>query len=815
MDLSIATMLRQLRREAGLTQEQLAEKAGLSVWAVSAIERGRRHPYQHTFDQLAAALNLSPEVWTELTRVRGRERLSSAGAAVESDAPGGNSDAVLLTAHEQDGPIRPVWSALPLPHVPVPLTAMVGRAEEQQRLTAMLLSGTRLLTLTGPGGSGKTRLAQAVAASCAALFNGAVAFIDLSPVERPDRTAVVIAQSLGIQESQGRTPEQELTAYLRDRSLLLVLDNFEHLIDASPLVRSLAALCPALTLLITSRRPLLIDGEQEFPVEPLRLPSSRRGIDNAKGSPAVELFLQRALAVRPGFALTAENAAAVAEICIRLDGLPLALELAAARLHLLGPRELLERLSEGMGVLRSSRQDRPARHQTMAAAIDWSLALLTDREQVLFRRISVFVGAALPEIERLLARIDGDAASTLDVLEALVRHGLVRAVPDDEGGVRFIQLATIRAHARALLRSAGEEEVVRTAHARVFADLADAVFPRLREPRSEKLFRDLEREQDNLRIAHDWLLEVGDGREALRLAGALWWYWWQHAELREGCERLLRSLTLVAGSDPAAAAAGVMSDEDAALTVRALVGAGVFQFVMGVPEEGARCLQSATDLARRTGDPVLLSRTVNWYGNCLFFVNRLEESRRAWEEAHALALAVDDQLTIAGTIDNLSVFALMRGDLDEAISQCLTGQAIAVRLGDGYVLAGSLLRLGWYYLQGMRHDEARSVLMQLLPHLQHVRPYATTHFLLQVASIAMRSGQVHAAMQLVAAAVGSSQQTGAARVTGSLVDAQRDRLVERGQAQLPASDFAAVWQSGLDMSVEDAIVAASSLLRQG
>ena len=367
-------LLRRARHGAELSQEELAERAGLSARAISDLERGvNRAPREDTLDMLATALNLSDDerrAWR-----RKRRQMASRGMPTQEPrvasifrTPGG---------------------------LPPRLESFVGRERGVRDLQALLRHHqVRLVTTTGPGGIGKTSLAIEAARGIAAEFRDGARFVSLAPVREPDAVATTTAAALGLQDRGAVGPRVLLVTYLTDKGLLLVMDNFEHVVEAAPLVTDLMIECPGLTVLVTSRAPLRVSGEHEFPVSPLGLPPIERQLNVQKPEQpeAITLFIQRAQQHQPGFQLTASNADAVAEICRQVDGLPLAIELVAAKVKLLSPPALLDRFSQRLSLLADGPRNLPARQQTMRGAIAWSYDLLTHDQQRLFRRLSVFVG---------------------------------------------------------------------------------------------------------------------------------------------------------------------------------------------------------------------------------------------------------------------------------------------------------------------------------------------------------------------------------------------------------------------------------------
>jgi predicted ATPase/class 3 adenylate cyclase len=440
-------------------------------------------------------------------------------------------------------------------NLPTQLTSFVGRAAE---LTAAgnLLQTTRLLTLTGPGGTGKTRLSLQLAADVAERFADGIWFVALEPVRDPGLIAATILTTLGLVEAGGRAAHDVLVDWLADRQVLLVLDNFEQVIDGAPVVADILRGAPRVSVIVTSRAPLRVSGEQEYPVpglpaprdvlalsdlEKMNLPAGDRRLDAAAATQfeAVRLFIARAVGVRPDFKVTNENAPAVAGIAARLHGMPLAIELAAARIKLLPPDAILERLEHQLGVLASGSRDLPERQQTLRGAIAWSHDLLDEGQRRLLARLSVFVGGCeLDSGEAVCgpaAELDG--LDVLDGLVALADQSLVRAEEID-GETRFRMLDTIREFASEQLTASGEREEIERRHAATFVDLAETLTARLTGDDQRRWLGRLERDHDNVRATLDRAVAAGDGPTAIRLGFAMWRYWQKRGHLAEARRRL-------------------------------------------------------------------------------------------------------------------------------------------------------------------------------------------------------------------------------------------------------------------------------------
>jgi non-specific serine/threonine protein kinase len=464
-------------------------------------------------------------------------------------------------------------SAAPAP-LPRFLSRLVGREREMAALRALvLLPDVLLVTLIGPGGVGKTRLAVRVAEEVAASFSGGAAFVPLAAVRDPELVIPTIAHALGIRETGNRSAADRLAALLQERAMLLVLDNLEQVLDAAPRLAALLAACPLLTILATSRAPLRVSGERTFEVRPLALPPSvdggAAGLAELGHIEAVQLFVERARAATAGFALTEANAEAVAEICRRVDGLPLAIELAAAQVRLLPPPALLARLGRRLPLLTRGARDAPRRLRTMRDAIAWSHDLLSDEEKILFRRLSVFAGGlTLEAAEAVASPADDLAVDVLNGVGSLVDSTLVRLEEPIPGEPRYQMLETVREFGLEELAASGEEEDIRRRHAAWCLALAERAEPELLRAEQRQWCGLLEQEHANLRAAHAWFVERAEASAALRLAGALFVFWYIRGHLREGFAWLQQALAIENEAPPAD-------------RVQALWGAGMLAWAQG------------------------------------------------------------------------------------------------------------------------------------------------------------------------------------------------------------------------------------------
>jgi len=628
-------------------------------------------------------------------------------------------------------------------NLPAQPTPLVGRVREVEEICERLRSPeVRLLTLTGPGGTGKTRLGLQAAAEVLDEYEGGAFFVALDAVRDPAFVASAIAQPVGVTEGGERPLVEELEAYLGSKQLLLVLDNFEQVLGAAPLVGELLARCPRLKVLVTSRAALRVYGEHEYPVPPLALPDPTRPstADRLGDYEAVRLFVERAHASSPGFRLTDENARDVAEICARLDGLPLAVELAAARSKLLSPRSMLNRLDNRLRLLRGGAANLPARQQTLRGAMDWSHGLLGEQDKALFRRLSVFNGGFTLEAADEVC--DTGGLDVLDGVESLLDMSLLRR---EEGGEdpRFHMLQTIREFALERLHEAEEDEELSARHAEHYLALAEEAEPDLYGPRAASRAEELETEHDNLRAALSWSLAGGHAGSGLRTANALWWFWHLRGHYTEGRRWLKESLARareagVAGSASAAeramalgragflavlqtdiVRAGELSREGLALARGSqddpaaavpLLTLGYVALFGGDHEKAGALFGEALGVFRRLGN----GRDVGW---ALFGLGTLERFRgdnaaakALYEEALALFEVAGDGDLQAATAFNLGDISMLEGDFGRAKGIFTEALASARKTGGRQAAAVSAANLGLIALFEGDHDRATAFL---------------------------------------------------------------------------------------------------------
>ncbi|MFL5759564.1 MAG: ATP-binding protein [Thermomicrobiales bacterium] len=671
---SFGQMLRTLRSAAGLTQPDLAERANLSVRGISDLERGARtQPHFDTVRMLADALNLDPA-----TR-----------------------EAFIRAARSPEVTVAPVAQRVPTGDLPLQLTPFVGREREISEIDRLIQDDIRLITLIGTGGVGKTRLALQLANDLRAEFTDGVAFVQLAPVADEAFVLPAVAQVLSIREDPGQPLIETLREHLRDQHLLLVLDNCEHVVmEVQPLGTMLLSSCPNIKILATSRAPLRLRSEQLFPVPSLALPDAAQlpSLEELALTEAVALFVQRARSVQPDFVLSDDNAAVVAEICRRLDGLPLAIELAAARLRLLSPSALLALLNERLRLLVGGPIDSPARHQTLEAAIAGSYDLLDPSEQALLRRLSVFAGGCPFEAAMAIAAT-GDEIATLNGLQGLLDHSLVVVTGGANGHRRFAMLETIREYALHRLSTDDDEHEIRTRHAAYFLDLAERGEKELTGPDQVTWMARLESEYPNLRSALSWSVDQEDAETALRLGSALWQFWAASGRLNEASGWLRRALDIDSES---------ASDARA----KALLRLGNMAVELANYGEARRWYEASLAIRRQTGNELGIASALGSLGFVAWSQGEYREARSVLENALTIWQELNDKRGIAVTLQNLGNTALAEGKFDDARELHEASLDLRNEMGDQLRVAYSRYWLGHLARIEGRTTEAKSQIDQ-------------------------------------------------------------------------------------------------------
>jgi len=568
--------------------------------------------------------------------------------------------------------------------LPVQRTGFLGREKEVAAAEQLLLRpDVSLVTITGPGGIGKTRLAVQLASRLAEHFSGGTYFVSLSSLSDPGLLASVIVQALGIREAGTQSPMEILKANLRRSGhspKLLLLDNFEHLVGAVPTLVELLSVTSRLKVLVTSRSALHVYGENEFPVPPLALPEqSLATVEVLSQSPAVALFVQRAVAAKPDFQLTPENAAAVAEICARLDGLPLAIELAAARVKVLSPTAMRTRLSSRLQLLTGGARDLPQRHQTLRAAMDWSYDLLTPTEQKLFRRLSVFVGGCTLEGAEAVCDAKGDLGlDVLDGMESMVDKSLAQRDEQGDGEPRFVMLETIREYALEKLEASGEKALTKRAHAAYCLVLAEERATEQVGTVSADWLAHYGVEHDNFRAAVEWLTETEDAEWGLRLGGALFRYWEMREYLAEGRARLDKLLKIPGAQAPTKARS------------RALFAAGVLGVEQGDYAAADALIRESLEISRQLDNAQGAAICLNALAVSARDRGDIPNARSLFEESLTVWREVGDPKAVASAVSNLANVVKLQGDNTRARSLYAECLSIFSGLGDRTGVAWSM-----------------------------------------------------------------------------------------------------------------------------
>jgi predicted ATPase/class 3 adenylate cyclase len=580
------------------------------------------------------------------------------------------------------------------PHnLPVQPTPLIGREKEVAFVQKLLCrEEVRLLTLTGPGGIGKTRLALQVAAELSDHFLDGVYCVNLAALSDPELVIPAITQTFSLKEMGEEPLFEMLKAYLQDKQLLLLLDNFEQVINAAAYVAELLASCPMLKVIVTSRAALHLGGEREFAVPPLTVPDPKHlpELEVLTQYEAVALFIQRAQAVKSGFQVTNANAPAVAEICIRLDGLPLAIELAAARMKLLPPQALLARLGRRLQVLTGGARDAPARQQTLRQTIEWSYQLLHSEDQRLFERLSVFAGGCtLEAIEAVCTALDigSTAGQILDGVASLIDKSLLQQIEQDAGIPRLTMLETVREYALEALVASGGMKVIRQAHAQYYLTFAEEVEPKLGSVEQQRWLALLDQEYENVRAALQWSFEQGAFELTLRLGGALWRFLWIRGMGSYLSEELLWLEEAMQGIE------GVSTS----VRAKALLSVGVLAFQRGKADRAESFCRESLTLFKELGNTQGSANSLHVLALIAVHRNDYQAAGSFHEEALHLFRALDDKTGIASSLTDLAYVAIDRGDFILARSLATEGLAFFRLTGDKRGTVYALLRLGRVY----------------------------------------------------------------------------------------------------------------------
>ncbi len=821
---TLGESLRGYRQAAGLTQEELAGRSGLSIRAIGDLERDRRHPRKDTIRLLAQALSLSSEECAALLVAAHRSRCAGAPAAV------GSREASLAARH-------------PAP-LALQLMPLIGREREEAAVAHLLARGdVRLLTLTGPAGVGKTRLAMQVATTLKGDYADGAIFIELTAIREAERVLPAIAQAVDVRESRGSPLRDALIAALRDRELLLVLDNFEQVLPAAPNVLDLLQACPRLKVLVTSRAVLNVRGEQAFLVPPLEVPDPHHepSLADLERYASVALFIQRARAKKLTFALTTrEEGWLVAAICRALDGLPLGIELAAARITLLPLRALYDRLKNPspFAVLSGGgMQDAPERHRSLAAAIAWSYDLLSDDEQRLFLRLSAFMGGVTLEAVEAVCGEPGELP-VLAHLASLVDQSLVQQEGRPNGEARFRMLETIHAYAWEQLEASGEAESVRRRHAAYFLAFAERAEPGLRGGDQVHVTARLEADYDNLRAVMRWAREHQDTELGMRLGIALHWFWLLHGPLREGRAHLDAIFALPWGKE------GKETQASVSLRAKALRVAGSLAWKQSDFDRAAPLLEEALGLARTADEGRVAAAALHDLANVAKERGDFARATTLYEESLALKRQLGDTWRAAMTLKNLAELELDQGHIVRARAFAKESLVLCRQLGDTAGIAQVLADLGmvarhegdnaqaealfeqalalhrdiknvWGIGHALRNlaavmrernewVKARGVLQEsLLWYRTLASSLSFAECLESFAGLARAEGQPERAVRLYATAAALRETLGAPQMPIEREVVERDMSALRASLEEPV--FAAAWEVGRTRPVEEVL----------
>lgn len=714
-------------------------------------------------------------------------------------------------------------------NLPAQTSPLIGRERELEAATELLLrDDVRLVTFNGSGGSGKTRLSVEVARRLGDKILGGIFFVPLAPVSDFTLLASEILNTLQVTEKKDKPLIESLKDYLKDKRTLLVLDNFEHLLPAAPVVSELLNDCPRLKVLVTSRAPLRIRGEREFSVLPLPLPNLRNlpAVEELLNYAGIALFVQRAQNVRADFTVTSENARTIAEICAKVDGLPLALELAAARIRVLSPEEMLKLLEKRLQILKEGPPDLPARQRTLRDTIVWSYDLLDADDKRRFRRLAAFVGGCSLDAAEAVCEEPG----TIEGLSRLVERNLLRREEVD-GESRFLMLETIREFALETLATSDELKGTMECYADHFVSLAEKAEPELRGPKQASWSRCLDREQDNLREALGWLMENRDAERSLRLLSSLWYFWYIRGHWTEGRTWLTRALKDFGSGREA-------------LLARVLRGAGVLASVQDDFPAARSYLEESLELFMEIGDKEGTALTLNSLGLTLVNHGDVAEGESSLEQSLAIMQKMQNPWGIALVLNNLGVSARSRGENDKAIRLHKQSLQLFRELGDKRHIARMLINLGINARDKAEHDEARKLLSESLSVSRELgEKVGVAESLLYLGSVERMQATYDLACSILAESLTISFELGDKELVAECLDefarcacargdagrgarlfaacetlrhatglqiapayrANRERDVSGARTMLGEEGFATEWVGGKAMSVEEAV----------
>lgn len=792
--------LKQRRKDLDLTQAELAERMNCATITLQKFEAGERRPSKEMAEQLARSLQI-PEEQHDNVICAARKGIAPADISVEE-------------------PVSP-RTQLSLPPLPVPLTPLLGRQTELSKLNIALQTGDkRLITVTGPGGIGKTRLVLEVAKVAAKNFLDGAAYFSLVTLRQSDDLLPLLARAFDIPDAP--TLRQELYAVLDSRHLLLVLDNFEHVIEAAPHLSELLIACPRLKILVTSRERLRVRGEYRFPLAPLSLPT-KIDIEHIALSPAVELFLQTIQSLQPDFMITAENAEPIAQLCQRLDGLPLAIELLAAHVPLLGLKELRTRIEQGLVLTSPAPRDLHTHQQTLRSTLDWSYRLLNTEEQHLFEQLSIFIGGwTLEAVEAI-----SDNPETALRLGRLVDKSLVQH-SDLNGIDRFMLLETIRDYAEERLMQSGTASATRQAHAAYFLTLAVKAKAELTGPDQAIWIERLIQEYPNLRAALDWFLHNTQIDQAAQLAVAIWRLWWTQNMLTEGCQwcirilahrqqivpltlaRLLNALGVLTNAQGAPKEAVQWFDDSLSVHEALPDSSELYDVIhnlattlgtLGEYKRSFALLEESLAYYRGQNSAWDLALTLGALASQYFNTGHYEKAKSLFEESLHLHRQLNDHYSILLTLNNMAAVMQFLGDLPAARRYFQEALELQTTYGWPHLLPYLLINQASLALNEGDEAQVRTVMQQGLVLLKQANDLELlSNFLLVAAEFALKlDNPTRAATLLGALSTLQARQ--------SIVSSQGNREEQlthklKAQTLLGAAAFNDAWQQGCTFSLE-------------
>ncbi len=773
---SFGYLVRRYRQALDLTQTDLARQVGCALVTISKIERDERRPSRQMAGILAERLNI-PAADRDLFIAIGLGERAADNLALQTEP----ASAPAVTHRRRH-------------NLPAPTTQLVGREQDLREIRTILLRpDVRLLTLTGPAGAGKTRLSLEAASQALDEFADGVSFVPLAPVGEPDLVASAISDALGVSEAGGLPMLEVLIRFLQDKHLLLLLDNFEHLLGAVSHVEAMLAAAPGLKVLTTSRARLRVYGEHAYTVVPLALPEIQMAPVAAEALldyGACRLFLERARAIKPEFSATEEDARAVAEICIQLDGLPLAIELAAARVRLLPPRKMLEQLSSRLRFLTRGAADAPARHRTLRHTIDWSYELLEADEQRLFLRLAIFPGGCTLDAAEIVGNMEGDI-DVLSALESLVDKSLLT---QNEAGdePRFTMLETFREYALERLDADGDADGTNRTFTHYCVRLAEAANTDLRAGTADAALELLEAEHDNLRAALRWAHERHEAELELKLAATLWRFWEIRGYFTEGRQRLEQAL-----------AAGAQTSPE--LLADAHTGAGTMAYNQSDYRAAIAHHEAALALYRQLGNDEGIAFALNNLGAQAVDLADYEAAERWLGESLAIAQRIGHKRLVCYVLSNQADIAKQRREYAHAadiLAKCLD---MSYELGDGWMVAAALAWRGTALLHTDAQAQAADDLMTSLEHCVRIgaRQYAAIA-LEGLAFLAAHRKLPEACTQLCGAAEALRKEIGITLLPHA--HQEHDVSTAYGQEALSTDAFAEAWAQGAALMQGDLLV---------